>query len=84
MRLYLFMFLKPGNIDKLSKQDQSVVIGNETECIYMIKIKQDETSFFGKEAKTKIILRKNSVLWIYIFKAQVEVELKRWIKGVLW
>lgn len=50
----------------------------------MIKIKQDETSFFGKEAKTKIILRKNSVLWIYIFKAQVEVELRQWIKGALW
>lgn len=49
----------------------------------MIRIKQDETSVFAKEAKIKIILRKIMCCG-YIFKAQLEVELKRWIKGVLW
>lgn len=58
IRWYLFIFLKPRNIDKLSKQDYSVIIANKTEHIYMMRIKQNETSFYGKDAKTKIILRK--------------------------
>lgn len=49
----------------------------------MIRIKQDETSFFGKDTKIKIILRKIMCCG-YIFMAQLEVELKLRIKGVLW
>lgn len=50
----------------------------------MIWIKQDETSFSGRDAKTKIILRKKIMCCGYLFKAQLEVELKQWIKGTLW
>jgi len=32
----------------------------------MMRIKQDEASFSGEDAKTKINPRKNNVLWIYI------------------
>lgn len=50
----------------------------------MMRIKQDETSFSAKDARTEKIPKEKIMCCGYTLMAQLEVELKQWIKGSLW
>lgn len=50
----------------------------------MTRIKQDEASFSAKDARTEIIPKEKIMCCGYVLMAQLEVELKQWIKGSLW